>query len=85
MEPNHILFFYFLQLAKDNFRYMREIEKFVKIPKQNYFLDIFLIYLYMNLGMQVNIAIRYIHFYIRKTSETDFDTMLDSPRGLLHA
>jgi hypothetical protein len=47
---------------------MREIERIVKLPKQNYFIDIFLIYLYMNLSLQINVAIRYMHFYLRSNS-----------------
>lgn len=68
MKPNDILFYYFFQLTRDNFKYMREIERIVKLPKQNYFIDIFLIYLYMNLSLQINVAIRYMHFYLRSNS-----------------
>ena len=68
MKPNDILFYYFFQLTRDNFKYMREIERIVNLPKQNYFIDIFLIYLYMNLSLQINVAIRYMHFYLRSTS-----------------
>ncbi len=68
MKPNDILFFYFLHLVRENFAYMRRIEKIVRQSKSNYFIDIFLIYLYMTLGAQVNVAVRYLHFYIHQES-----------------
>jgi hypothetical protein len=70
METSDILFFYFLQLARDNFRYMNLLEKYIRMEKTNYFVDIFLVYLYITLGLQTEKAMNYIFFYISKNEES---------------
>lgn len=77
MNKSDLLFFYFLNMFRENMKRMKDIERFLRVNKNNGFLDIYLIYFYMVFAIQTNIALRYISFWCKVNKVFE-------PQHLLH-